>query len=568
MEKTHHDDRSLNAIIQDAVTKNWNRTALADIGGDSYTYAQMARRIARLHILFKAAGLKSGDKVALCGKNSSSWAISFIACLTSGVVAVPILHEFTLDNIHTLVNHSDSKLFFVDESIWKSLDGNRLLNIEGVFVFGDHSLAMSRSKSLTDTFYNLTDRFNDSYPDGFLPTDVKYYHDSPSEICIINYTSGSTGSPKGVMLPYLSIWSNIRYSIDRLTFLLPGDGVVNMLPLAHLYGMVFEMLHPIVKGCNCNFIMKAPSPSVILKAFAQIHPKLVITVPLVVEKIIKGKVFPKLRTPRMKLLLKIPGVRTIILKKVGETLKDVFGGKVQEIIIGGAPLNDEVEKFLHKVKFPVTVGYGMTECGPLITYVPSSMARMHTVGKIVDRMELKIDSPDPLHIPGNILVRGDNLMQGYYKNPEATREAFPSGDGWMNTGDMGLIDKDGFISIAGRSKTMILGSSGQNIYPEELEQQINNMPFVNESLVISDNGKLVALIHPDSDALVKAGILSSPEEIKDPKAVSEKVEPLMLKNLKTLNARLESYNRLSKLRIQTEEFEKTPKRSIKRFLYQ
>lgn len=556
MQNSPHTDKSLNSIIQNAVIQNWSRPAFADMGGKSYTFSEVAEKIEHLHILFNAAGVKPGDKVALAGKNSSSWAIVFIACLTSGVVAVPILHEFTPDSIHNLVCHSESSLLFVEDGIWQNLDPDRLPLLKGIFLLGDHSLQLSRVKGLSDTFANLSEIYAKRHPEGLNPSDIHYHPDKPDELCIINYTSGSTGTPKGVMLPYLSIWSNIRYSIDRLTFLYPGDGIVNMLPLAHLYGMVFEMLHPFVKGCNCNFIMKAPSPSVIIKAFAEVRPKLIITVPLVIEKIIKGKVFPKLQTPRMRFLLKLPIIKSVILKKVGETLAGVFGGKVQEIIVGGAPINAEVEKFLHKIKFPVTVGYGMTECGPLITYVPSSQARMHSVGKIVDRMELKIDSPDPLHVPGNILVKGDNLMKGYYKNPEATKEAFPNSDGWMNTGDMGIIDKDGFISIAGRSKTMLLGPSGQNIYPEEIEQQLNNMPYVNESLVISDQGKLVALIHPDYEALRKAGISAA------------ETEPLMQKNLKALNSRLEPYNRLSSLRLQETEFEKTPKRSIKRFLYQ
>lgn len=549
-------ERSLNQIIENAVRRDWNLMALSDLGGESFTFAELAERIEKIHILFEAAEVKPGDKVAICGKNSSSWAATFVSCLTAGVVAVPILHEFKPESIHNLVNHSEAKLLFVDDAIWANLEADQLPSLTGVIYISDFGLPLSRNKNLTNTFSHLNEEFGNRYPQRFTPDDVNYYRDTPEELCVINYTSGSTGTPKGVMLPYLSIWSNIRYCIDHLTFLKPGDGMVNMLPLGHLYGMVIEMLHPLVKGCHCCFITKAPSPAVILKAFAEVRPKLIITVPLVLEKIIKSKVFPQLSTPKMKFLLMLPVVRGIVLKKVRKALIDVFGGEVKELIIGGAPLNAEVEKFLNEIDFPITVGYGMTECGPLITYAPPSATRPHTVGRCVDRMEVKIDSPDPRHIPGNIIVKGDNVMKGYYKNEEATREAFPKNDGWMNTGDMGIIGEDGLISISGRSKTMILGPSGQNIYPEEIEQLVNNMPFVNESLVISDNGKLVALIHPDFDATSKAGLDKSD------------IEKKMEENLKAVNSKLEAYNRLSGVKIMDNEFEKTPKRSIKRFLYQ
>ena len=553
---TRFGERSLNRIIEDAVRKNWNLMALSDMGGESFTFSELAERIEKLHILFEAAGLKPGDKVAICGKNSSAWAATFISCLTSGVVAVPILHEFKPESIHNLVNHSEARLLFVDHAIWEHLDPEQLPAIEGAFFITEHGMPLARNKKLSSVFSHLNEEFGKKFPDTFTQDSISYYPDEPDQICVINYTSGSTGVPKGVMLPYLSIWGNIRYTIDHLTFLHPGDGMVNMLPLGHLYGMVIEMLHPLVKGCHCCFITKAPSPAVILKAFAEVRPKLIITVPLVLEKIIKSKVFPQLQTPKMKFLLKLPIVRGIILKKVRKALINVFGGEVRELIIGGAPLNAEVDKFLFEINFPITVGYGMTECGPLITYAPPSETRPHTVGRIVDRMEVRIDSPDPEHIPGNILVKGDNVMKGYFKNEEATREAFPGNDGWMNTGDMGTIGTDGLISISGRSKTMILGPSGQNIYPEEIEQIINNMPFVNESIVVSDNGKLIALIHPDFEATAKANM--------DRKAIEKKMD----ENLKAVNSKLEAYNRLSGLRIMDNEFEKTPKRSIKRFLYQ
>lgn len=549
------DGRSLNHIIEDAIKKNWELMALSDIGGISYKFSEVAEYVEKLHLLFEAAGVVPGDKVAICGKNSATWAVVFIACLTSGVVAVPILHEFKPDNIHTLVNHSEAKLLFVDAAIWKKLDPEKLPALIGAFFLSEKGMPLSRSKKLTSVNDDLNEVFGVKYPKAFTPGDVNYYHDTPEEICVINYTSGSTGASKGVMLPYRSLWSNIRYCIDHLTFLKPGDGMVNMLPLGHLYGMVIEMLHPFVKGCHCYFITKAPSPRVLLSAFAEVRPKLIITVPLVLEKIIRSNVFPKLQTPMMSFLLKIPFINTRIYSKVREELIKVFGGQVQEIIIGGAPLNAEVEKFLYKIKFPVTVGYGMTECGPLLTYAPPEMSKPHTVGEIVDRMQVKIDSPDPMNVPGNIWVKGDNVMKGYFKNEEATKDVMPDDDGWMNTGDMGTIDADGLISINGRSKTMILGPSGQNIYPEEIEQVINNMPYVNESLVIDDHGKLVALIHPDFEAAEKAGF--------DRAAI----EKIMDTNLKNVNNKLEAYNRLNRYKIMEKEFEKTPKRSIKRFLY-
>lgn len=548
--------RSLNALIEKSVRQNWELMALSDIGGGiSYKYSEIAENVEKIHILFRAAGVKPGDKVAICGKNSSSWAVVFLSCLTYGAVSVPILHEFTPGVLHRLVTHSDAKLLFTDQAIWEKLDEKQLPGLTGALFISETGLPLSRSKSLSKAHAHLNEDFGKLYPESFKPENVNYYRDQPEDICMINYTSGSTGTPKGVLLPYLSIWSNIRYTIDDLTFLKPGDGMVNMLPLGHLYGMVIETLHPIVKGCHCNFLTKAPSPAIILKAFAQVRPKLVITVPLVLEKIIKNKVFPELKKTKMRILLAIPGLRGIILKKIKEKLINVFGGNLVEIIVGGAPLNAEVEKFLYDIKFPITVGYGMTECGPLITYAPPQQTRPHTVGRIVDRMEAKVDSPDPATIPGNIYVKGDNVMKGYYKNEEATKEAFPKGDGWMNTGDMGTIASDGLISINGRSKTMILGASGQNIYPEEIEQVINNLPYVNESLVIDDNGKLVALIHPDFEAAEKAGL--------DRKAL----EATLDKELKEANRHLENYNRLSGMRIMEEEFEKTPKRSIKRFLY-
>ncbi len=544
--------QSLNKILEASVCRNWNLTAFSDFKGADYTYADVARLVAKLHILFKAAGVEPGDKIALCGKNSSKWAIAFIACLSSGVVAVPILNEFKPETIHHLVNHSDAKLLFIDESIWNTLDKNDLPELTGVIFINEPGIPLSRSENLTNTHDNLDKIFADKYPNGFSKDDISWYHDKPEEIAVINYTSGSTGMSKGVMLPFRSIRSNIQFCMQFLTFMLPGDGMVNMLPLAHLYGMVIEMLHPFAKGCHCNFLGKTPSPAILLGALAQIRPKLIISVPLVLEKIIKSKVFPVINQPKMKLLLKIPGVKSIILGKIKSQLMNALGGNLKEFIIGGAALNADVAAFLLKIKFPFTVGYGMTECGPLITYETPAKQKPGTVGKIVERMEGRVDSPGPETIPGNLWVRGDNVMNGYYKNSEATKEVMDK-DGWMNTGDLVTRDSQGNIHIMGRSKTMILGPSGQNIYPEEIEQKINNLPYVVESVVIDDHGKLVALVYPDFAFLKQDG---------------KEANKVMEENLKTLNPQLPGYSKVSEIRIFNEEFEKTPKRSIKRFLYQ
>lgn len=543
---------SLNAILVASVCRNWDRLSLSDFKGEDHTFAEVAAMVAKLHILFDAAGVKPGDKIAICGKNSAKWAVAFIACLSHGAVAVPILHEFKPETILHLVNHSDAKLLFIDESIWKNIDKPDLPSLEGVIYISEFGMPFTRSESLTSAHDNIEQFFNDKYPHGFTSKDIHWYHDKPDDLALINYTSGSTGMSKGVMLPYKSIWSNIKFCMEFLTFLKPGDGVLNMLPLAHLYGMVIEMLHPFAKGCHCTFLGRTPSPAILLAAFAEVKPKLIITVPLVLEKIVKTKVFPVIEQPKMKFLLKLPFIKGVILRKIREQLIKALGGEVKQVIIGGAALNADVISFLVRINFPVTVGYGMTECGPLITYETPEKEKPGTVGKIVERMEARIDSPDPETIPGDLWVKGDNVMKGYYKNPEATKEVMKDG-GWMNTGDLVTIDKEGNIRIMGRSKTMILGPSGQNIYPEEIEQKLNNLPYVAESVVISEHGKLIALVYPEFDSLKKDG--------KDADLVMEG-------NLKTLNTQLPAYSKISEIRIFEKEFEKTPKRSIKRFLYQ
>lgn len=549
-------EKSLNALIKKSVLTHWDNMALSDMGGINYQYKDVALLIAKLHIMFDAAGVKPGDKVAICGKNSSNWAVIFFACLTSGVVAVPILHEFKADMIHHLVNHSESKLLFVDAAIWENLDESVMPDLVAAIYISELGMPFSRSEALTETRNHINEYFGKKYPYSFEQKDVNYFEDKPDELAVISYTSGSTGMSKGVMLTYGNFWSNVRFCLDNLHFLKPGQGVVNMLPLAHLYGLSVDMIHPFCKGCHLHFLTRLPSPKVILKAFAEVKPTLIITVPLILEKIIRNNVFPLLEKPMMKLLLKMPFIDEKLLAKIKEKLMSAFGGNLQEIIVGGAPLNPDVEKLLYRIGFPITVGYGMTECAPLISYWPSTDSRPRSVGKVVDRMEVKIDSPDPSAIPGNILVRGENVMKGYYKNDKATAEVFPDGSEWMNTGDMGTIDEEGYIFISGRSKTMILGPSGQNIYPEEIEQKLNIMPYVNESLIIEDGGALVALIHPDYEAANSQHI------------GNEALEKIMDENLVALNAQMPAYSKVKRYKLMDVEFEKTPKRSIKRFLYQ
>lgn len=547
---------SLVELIEDSIRSNWERMALCEMDGHHVQYSDAAMEIEKLHILFEAAGLKPGDKVAICGKNSTYWSLIFIACLTSGIVAVPILHEFKPDMIHHLVNHSDSKLLFVDAAIWENLDERNMLKLEAAIFITEYGMPLSRNEHLTETRSNLNVAFGKKFPYQFTPQEVNYPRENPDDIALISYTSGSTGTSKGVMLPYRSIWSNVRFCLDNLPFLKAGDGMVNMLPLAHLYGMVIDMLHPFCRGVCCHFLTRVPSPKIILKAFAEVKPKLIITVPLILEKIIRNKVFPLLDKPLMKILLKVPYLDTRLMMKIKESLFKAFGGELRQIVIGGAALNREVEKFLARIEFPYTVGYGMTECGPLISYAPPEVNKPGSCGRTVDRVAITIENPGD-NGSGDILVKGMNVMLGYYKNPEATAEALPDGpEGWMRTGDVGRLDSEGFLTISGRSKTMILGPSGQNIYPEEIEQELNNLPYVNESLVIDENGRLVALVHPDFDAARLAGLSQ------------QEVEKIMADNLTALNKLVPAYARVSKIKIMDEEFEKTPKRSIKRFLYQ
>ncbi len=552
--------------VQESIRKNWDRPALTDFYGQSLQYKDLGRKIAKLHLLLEHAGIQPGDRVALCGRNSSQWAVSFFGIMTYGAVVVPLLHEFKPDNLHHLINHSDARLLFVDKSIYENLDPEFMQGIEGAVRIEDFSLLYSRNEKLCEARAHLNEYFGKKYPERFTCDDIKYFEvQDPDSLAVINYTSGSTGFSKGVMLAHKNIWSNIEAILRILpTIPKPGESMVCMLPLAHMFGLCIDLIHGICKGCHLHFLTRQPSPKVLIDAFRQARPRMIITVPLIIEKIIKTKVFPTLDRPLTRLLLRTPVIDRKILDKVRMALMETFGGNLEMMIVGGAGLNREVEEFLHRIEFPITVGYGMTECAPLISYahpvgiVPSDTKHRFaptSCGQVVPRMEVKILSPDPENIAGEIIVKGDNVMLGYYKNEEATKQIMTP-DGWMHTGDVGFRDAIGNIYIRGRNKTMILGPSGQNIYPEEIEQKLNNMPFVSESLVIdAGEGKLKALIYPDFDEASREGL--------GLQAVRERME----QNIAELNPQLEAYSRISALKIMDVEFEKTPKRSIKRYLY-
>jgi long-chain acyl-CoA synthetase len=544
----------LNDYFSESVRKNWDRMALKDFDGASYQYKDVARKIAKLHLLFNHIGIAPGDKIALCGRNSAAWAVTFFAALSYGAVIVPILHEFKADTIHHLVNHSDARLFFVDRSIWDDLDPESMQALSGVLAVNDFTLLFSRDDKLDYARSHLNEMFGHKYPERFTSDNVRYYADNPDEIALISYTSGSTGFSKGVMLTFGNLRSNLQYCLDNLGMLEPGDGIVSMLPMAHMYGLMVDVVYGFSVGANLNFLTRVPSPRVITAAFEKVRPKLIVAVPLIIEKIIRTRVYPLLEKPLMKLLLRVPYVDDRLLAKIKKKLQASFGDNLHEIILGGAAVNPEVEKFMKKIGFPYTIGYGMTECAPLISYSSWREARIGSCGQTVDRMSIRVDSPNPSRIPGVLWVKGENVMAGYYKNPDATAAVMR--DGWMSTGDICTVDSDGFIYIRGRNKNMILGPSGQNIYPEEIEHTLNNMALVGESLIVEEKGRLVALIYPDYDAAQAMGL--------DEAAI----DSTMRENISLLNREIPSYSQVSTFRIMDEEFEKTPKRSIKRYLYQ
>lgn len=539
--------------IEESIKNNWNRAALTDFKGATYSYKDVARKIEKLHLLFAHCGIQKGDKIALCGRNMSNWGTAFLATLSYGAVAVPILNEFKAETIHHIVNHSEARLLFAGDVVWEAIDPEAMPALDGVLRVEDYSLRFSRKEQLTEARARLNELFGQKYPERFRPEDVHYEYDRLDDLAVINYTSGTTSQSKGVMLPYRSLWTNLQFALNVFG-ITPGEKVVSMLPMAHMYGLAFEFIYEFANGMHIHFLSRTPSPKVIADAFAEVRPHLIITVPLVIEKIIKKRVFPSLEKPHIKLLMNIPVINDKIREKIRKQVVAAFGGRFKELIIGGAALNHEVEHFLHAIHFPYTVGYGMTECGPLLSYDGWKTFKPGSCGKAVDRVTLRIDSPDPQHIVGEILAKGDCVLTGYFKNPEATAAALDA-EGWLHTGDMGIIDKDGYVYIKGRCKNMILSANGQNIYPEEIEDKLNNMPYIGESIVVDRAGKLVALIHPDTDQM-------EADQVQE-----NQLAEIMKDNLKEVNQQLPSYSQLGSYELYAEEFEKTPKRSIRRFLY-
>ena len=545
--------QSIVPLVEECIRNNWERPALSNFRGVTYLYKDVARKIGKLHILYERIGLKPGDKIAVCGRNSAQWCVAMLSVVTYGCVAVPILPDFKPDSLHHLVNHSDARLFMADNSIWENLDPVMMPGLIGALRLADFSMLLSRSEDLSYTRAHLNELFGRRYPERFTPDDVTYCRPDSTDLMLINYTSGSTGFSKGVMLSHRVLWSNVVFATDTLPRLDAGDPVVSVLPLAHMYGLTTEFFFPICRGCHITFLTRTPAPRIIMEAMGEIKPRLVTTVPLVLEKMIRATVLPLMERPLMRMLLRLPIIDSRLLARVRGVLIDAFGGNLEEIMIGGAALNREVEEFLADIHFPYSNGYGMTECGPFIAYAPTAQARVGSCGFAAHRMELKIDSPDPANIPGVLWVRGDNVMDGYYKNPEATAQVIR--DGWMSTGDVCTLSDEGYLYIRGRDKNMILGPNGQNIYPEEIESKLNNLPCVAESLIIEDNKQLVALVYPDMGVARQQGL--------DEAGILE----LMRENIKTLNSELPNYSRISDVRIYQEEFEKTAKRSIKRYLY-
>jgi long-chain acyl-CoA synthetase len=545
-----------NHRIQQSIIENWNRDALTDFKGATLQYHDVARKIEKLHIMFENSGVVRGDKIALAGRNSAAWAAAFLAVLTYGAVAVPILHEFTAEQIHNIVNHSDAKLLFVGDVVATEVDSTKMPNLEGIIYIPDYSLKLSRTDKLTYAREHLNELFGKKYPKYFRPEHVKYYHETnPDELALINYTSGTTGFSKGVMLPYRALWSNNDFAEHVMgSEIKSGDNVISILPMAHMYGLAFEFLFEFLNGCHVYYLNRVPSPMIIAQAFAEVKPKIIISVPLIIEKIIRKKVLPKIQDPKIRLLLKLPGINRKIFEKVCDQVTNAFGGDFYQVIIGGAAFNQEVETFLSQIGFRYTVGYGATECAPIICYADYKEFVPGSCGKAALHMQVKIDSHNPEAVPGEILVKGPNVMLGYYKNEEATKESIDE-DGWFHTGDLGLMDADGNVFIKGRSKNMLLGSNGQNIYPEEIEDRLNSMNMVSESVVIQDGEKLVGLVYPDYETAQEMGYNN------------DNLLEIMEENKQLLNAILPSYCRLSAIELHEEEFAKTPKRSIKRYLY-
>lgn len=546
---------SFNSYIEKSIVLNWHRDALTDYQGITLQYHDVARKIEKLHILFENSGVVAGDKIAICGRNSAHWAVAFLATLTYGAVSVPIQHEFNAEQIHNIVNHSEAKMLFVGDVVAKIIESDVMPELEGIVYIPDYSLMTSRSERLSFAREHLNELFGKKYPKAFRKEHVNYHKDSAEELALINYTSGTTGFSKGVMLPYRSLWSNLDFCMSAIgTHVAQGSNTLSILPMAHMYGMAIEFFFPFCHGCHLYFLTRLPSPAIIAQAFSDVHPAIVISVPLIVEKIIRKKVFPLIQNNRMKLLLNMPVINKKVKQKICEHVYNAFGGNAYEVVVGGAPLNQEIESFLKSIDFPITVGYGSTECAPLITFSDKNDFVSGSCGTPVSNMEVRIDSSDSENIPGEIATRGMNVMLGYYKNPEATAEVLDS-DGWFHTGDLGTMSRDGHVFIRGRIKNMLLGANGQNIYPEEIEDKLNSMPMINESIIVQKENKFIALVHPDYDEAHNMGF------------TNEDLESIMEQNRQDINSTLPAYSKLSAIRIHESEFEKTPKKSIKRYLY-
>ena len=548
---------SFNALIQKSIFDNWDRDALTDYKGQTLQFHDVARKIEKVHILFENSGIQKGDKIALCGRNSSQWAVAFLATLTYGAIAVPILHEFNAEQIHNIVNHSEARLLFVGDHVATIIDPQAMPTLEGIINNPDYSLMISRTDKLTYAREHLNELYGKKFPKYFRKQHINYYlEQSPDELAVINYTSGTTGFSKGVMIPYRALWSNYDFACDVLgKTIKAGDKVISMLPMAHMYGMAFEFIFEFLHGCHVYYLNRVPSPAIIAQALAEIKPVIVIAVPLIIEKIIRKKVFPKIQNNRMRLLLQMPVISKKVREMICQEVLKAFGGRMYQVIIGGAALNQEVERFLKRIEFPYTVGYGATECAPIICYSDWHTFAQGSCGRAALHMQVEIDSPYPRRIPGEILTKGSNVMLGYYKNQEATDETIDR-NGWYHTGDLGTMDIHGNVFINGRSKNMLLGPNGQNIYPEEIEDKLNSMTMVVESIVVQRDNKLVALVYPDLD------------EAKAMNFSDGDIMNIMEQNRNGLNEMLPAYEKISEIIIQKEEFEKTPKKSIKRYLYQ
>ena len=546
---------SFNRCIEQTIKDNWLLDALTDYKGATLQYHDVARKIEKLHIMMQAAGIQQGDRIAVCGRNSAHWAVAFLATLTYGAVIVPILHEFNAEQIHNIVNHSESRLLFVGDYIVNVVNPEEMPQLEGIFNLPDFSLHTSRNEQLTYAREHLNELFGQKFPNAYRKDDIHWYHGTAEECCMINYTSGTTGFSKGVMLPYRALWGNVDFCQQRLGIHMPKfSRTLSILPMAHMYGMAIEFLFPFCSGYHLHFLTRLPSPAVIAEAFKEVCPDIVVAVPLIIEKIIRKRVFPKIQSNAVKILLQMPVVQKKVKERICQEVYAAFGGRAYEVIVGGAPLNQEIESFLSGIDFPLTVGYGTTECAPLISYSDYHDFVPGSCGTPLPSMEVRIDSPDPEHIEGEIITRGVNVMLGYYKNEEATKAVIDS-EGWYHTGDLATMSSDGHIFIRGRLKNMLLGANGQNVYPEEIEDKLNSLTMVSESLIVQRGDKLVALVFPDMDEARNMGFSA------------EDLQNIMEQNRQELNAGLPVYSKIQAFELQEEEFHKTPKKSIKRYLY-